>query len=341
MLVEAELGGLEADPLTWLEALEELAAAEASVAWVVWNCASPILFGQYLGDEQRTRFFGNASDLYASSTRVTGRAAVGDDGYGVTGRWSLVSGCMHAAALAFLCQVTKDGEPLRADTGAPVLRMVFLSRDDGTIIDTWHVGGLRGTGSHDVTLDDLAVPADCTVSPFDDTRIDRPLGRMPMAVTMSAGHGALCLGVARGALEDVLELGRTKVPVDPVPAMRDRAANQRRVAETAAQIESARAHLHDVLAAGWARAEAGDPMTPEVLADLWIASVNASHTSRTAVNAMHEMGGTTALYTDCFLERRHRDIHAMLNHIICQPLWFEQAGAVKLGLEPTNPLFAI
>lgn len=341
LLVEAELGGLECDPVSWLQALEELATAEASVAWVAWNSASPTLFGQFLSDGPRAHFFGDPAGMYAGSTRATGRIVAGDGGYAVSGRWSLVSGCMHATSLMFLCLALKDGAPQMTDAGLPVLRVAFMPRDADAVVDTWHVGGLRGTGSHDVELVDLAVPAEHTVSPFEDSRIDRPIGRMPTAATMSAGHGALSLGIARGALEDVLEIGRTKVSVDPVPAMRDRAGNQRAVAETIASIDSARSLLHEVVAATWARAEAGDEMTPDVLAELWLASVSASHTARAAVNTMHALGGTTALYTDCALERRQRDIHAAMNHIVCQPIWFEQAGAVKLGLEPTNPLFAI
>jgi hypothetical protein len=54
---------------------------------------------------------------------------------------------------------------------------------------------------------------------------------------------------------------------------------------------------------------------------------------------MYEASGATALYIDCPIERAHRDIHAIMQHIVLQPMWLEEAGRVRLGLKPTHPLF--
>jgi hypothetical protein len=42
---------------------------------------------------------------------------------------------------------------------------------------------------------------------------------------------------------------------------------------------------------------------------------------------------------DSPIERAHRDIHAVMQHVALQPFWLEQAGRVRLGLEATFPLF--
>jgi hypothetical protein len=54
---------------------------------------------------------------------------------------------------------------------------------------------------------------------------------------------------------------------------------------------------------------------------------------------MYEAAGASALYTDCPLERAHRDIHAVMQHVILAPMWLEEAGRVRLGLAPQNPIF--
>ena len=56
---------------------------------------------------------------------------------------------------------------------------------------------------------------------------------------------------------------------------------------------------------------------------------------------MYAAAGTSSLYVDHPIERAHRDIYAVMQHVILQPLWLEEAGRVKLGLEPENPLFGI
>ena len=74
--VPRELKGLELPLLEALDVYEALAAAEASVAWVVWNNALPCLFGRFLDATTRASVFGDPTWLYASSTRPTGQAAV-------------------------------------------------------------------------------------------------------------------------------------------------------------------------------------------------------------------------------------------------------------------------
>jgi hypothetical protein len=80
--------------------------------------------------------------------------------------------------------------------------------------------------------------------------------------------------------------------------------------------------------------------TAEDRAALYSAALHAAAIARAGVVAMHA-AGTTALYTNCPLERSIRDLHTMERHIAAQPLCLEEAGRVLLGHEPTNPLFMI
>ena len=56
---------------------------------------------------------------------------------------------------------------------------------------------------------------------------------------------------------------------------------------------------------------------------------------------MYAAGGSSSLYTDCPLERAHRDLRAMLRHIIAQSFWIEGAARVRLGRAPNHLLFAV
>ena len=46
-------------------------------------------------------------------------------------------------------------------------------------------------------------------------------------------------------------------------------------------------------------------------------------------------------YVDCPLERAHRDIYAVMQHVQLAPMWQEAAGRVRLGLLPQHPWFGL
>jgi indole-3-acetate monooxygenase len=341
MALVAELGGLELPVPEALEVYEELASAEASVGWIAWNNSLPCLFARFLESSARAQVFADPAWLYANSTRPTGRAVVEGGGYRVDGRWALVSGCELAEWILLMCVVEEGGQPRLTDSGEPELRLVFVRRSECRILDTWHVGGLRGTGSHDVVVSGQHVPQRWTLMPFDPSRLDRPLGRIPIVSTLAAGYAAQALGIARACVETLVELARTKVTPDPGPAPRDRPELQAAIAAESAALEAARGHLHSCTRRLWDAVSAGAPPTIEGLTAVWTAAHHAVAAARGAVDGMYAAGGTSSLYADCPLERAHRDMHALLRHMIGQRFWLEDAGRVMLGIPPSNPLYAL
>jgi len=341
MAVVQSLGGLETSALDSLDVYETLARAEASVAWVVWNNALPCLFSRFLTPEGRAEIFADPEWLYANSTRPSGKAVATEGGYRVNGRWALVSGCELADWMAFLSVVEENGQPRMPAPGTPEMRFMFVRRDDCRIVDTWYAGGLRGTGSHDVVVEDVFVPEDHAALPGGDSTLDAPIGRVPIISTMGAGFAAQAMGIASAALDTVLELAKTKVSPGPRPDLRDLPANQATFALHEAALGAARTHLRGIVDQIWNKATNAEAISIEDISATWGAVQHANKVSRQIVDAMYGTGGTTSLYTHCPLERAHRDMHAMMRHIIAQPLWLENAGRVRFGLEPEEPLFAL
>jgi alkylation response protein AidB-like acyl-CoA dehydrogenase len=339
LTVPATLGGLEVEPDVAAQILEELAWADASVAWIVWINLLVGLASRFSSDRVRKELFADDSRIFAASTRPSGKAVVVEGGFRVSGRWSLVSGCELADWIPLMCIVIEGDGPRLLTDGEPETRMVYLSKGSFRILDTWHVGGLRGTGSHDVVADDVFVPAEKAFSFADPAQDDGPLSRMPVFATVCAGCAALCLGVARAATETVLELARTKVQVDPIPGMRERTAFQVMLSASAAKLASAHLLLRETVRETWAACNRGTPVTDAQRGQLWESGHHAAHVSTSVVRSMYAGAGTSALYVDCPLERAHRDIHAVMQHIVFAPVWLEAAGRVRLGLTPQNPMF--
>ena len=336
-----EYGGLAVPPADALEIFETLAKAEASVAWITWNSSLPCWFARFLAEDFRQEVFGDRDALYASSTRPSGRAVKNGDSYIVNGRWSLVSGCMHASWIPVMCMVEEDGEVQMLAPNVPHMRLLFVPRKEHEILDTWHVGGLRGTGSHDSILKDVSVPESRSFAMGDPILMDSPLGRMPIFCTMSAGCAAICLGITTSSLEALLDLGTEKIPVDGGPGLRDRAPVQSLVARVETHLEAMRERLRSTSEKLWSSALAGDEIDSRDIAASLSAAITTAQQCRAAVTEIYAAAGTSSLYTDSPIERGHRDIHAVMQHIALQPFWLEQSGRVSLGLEPTHPLFRL
>jgi len=340
MALPTDAGGFALPLPDIMAVLETLAGFEASVSWIIWNNTLPCLFSRHLSAAARAEIFANPEGIYANSTRPSGKAKVTDGGYRMTGRWSLVSGCELAEWMPLMCRVEENGKPRMTEAG-PEMRFLFVPRTDVQILDTWHVGGLRGTGSHDVTVDDLFVPEERTLTPMDPATVDGPYGLLPIVGTLGFGYAAQLLGIAGAALDTTVEIGRTKITPDPVPDMRDRAAVQLGVAERSAALEAAKMHVYDKAAHVWSLAEAGSRCGPDDLAALFASVRHAVQTSAEIVDGTYADAGTTSIYDGCPLERIHRDVRVMRQHVVAQPGWAENAGRVMLGLEPTEPLFAV
>jgi alkylation response protein AidB-like acyl-CoA dehydrogenase len=209
-------------PEEWLRVLETLAGAEASVSWLVWNNTLPCFWARFLDDAGRARVFGDASRLFAGSTRPTGQAVTMQGGFRLSGRWSLVSGCELADYVHLMSLVHEAGVPRMLGPGQPDLRVLFVPRGRYAILDTWHVGGLRGSGSHDVVVDDVFVPVEDSFAPVPPVASHSPLAQLPIVPVMVAGIGAQFLGMARVASAVTIEILRTKVSVDPGASIRER-----------------------------------------------------------------------------------------------------------------------
>lgn len=327
-------------PEDWLSVLETLSGAEASVSWLIWNNTLPCFWARFLDNAGRARIFGDSKTLFAGSTRPTGRAVTEQGGFRLSGRWSLVSGCELADYIYFMCLVHEDGKPRMLTANQPDLRVLFVPKGSYNILDTWHVGGLRGSGSHDVIVDEVFVPFENTFAPGPPLASSSTLDQLPAIPVMTAGLAAQFLGMARAAITVAIDILRNKVSVDPGTSISERPGVLADIASHSAAVAAAKSHLHTSMAVMWDKVKTQLP-TAEDRAALFSASLYGVAVGRAAVLAMHTAAGTTAVYVDCPLERSIRDLQTMDRHVGAQPLWLEDSARVLLGHEPKSPLFMI
>ena len=330
-------GGLDLTPMAGIAVFEELAQADASVAWCVWNGNTHWTAAQ-LSSETARVIHADPDVVTANSTRPSGQAHIVAGGYRVSGQWSLVSGCELAAWMVLLCVVHEDGHPRLTPSGAPESRFMLLPAAQGAIIDTWTVGGLRGTGSHDVVVRDLFVPAGYGSGFSDIYVLPESRYRIPAFSRMIPGLGAMALGIARTAIEVLSEIAGAKTPARTTQMLRDTADAQVRVSQAEALVRSARLFLFDSLDRLWQALITTGEVTMEARAHARLAASHAVASAVQAVDLMYIAGGASSLYTSCPLERAFRDVHAMTQHIGVHPRVMQTTGRVLFGLEPDTPL---
>src|SRR5262245_37307999 len=333
IFLPATYGGLDLSPVEAIDIYEELARVDASAAWRVRNGNGRRTTAQLRRDVAEL-IFGDPDMILANSTRPSGRATVVDGGYRVSGRWSLVSGCQLSAWFILLCVVYEDGQARATPGGVPQYRFMLCPAPECHIIDTWTVSGLRGTGSHDVEVNDCFVPARYASYYTDPIVLTAPRYHIPSHSRVAPGLGAIALGIARSAIEALIDLGTAKRHERSCQALGEDRGAQTRLAQAQALVRSARLFLADATRLLWDDVLAGHEAPVQKRAEVRLASWHAVTSAAQAVDLVYLTGGATSLYATCPIERAFRDVHAVTQHIGVHPRNLEAVGRLLFELEP-------
>ena len=327
-------GGLEADPLTMVQVIETLAEADGSAAWVVFIGATSGLTAAYLPVAAARTVFAKPSAITGGVFAPRGRAAEIDPStYEVTGRWAWGSGTQNCDWIMGGCLVTRDGKPAMLADGRPDARMFFLPAAEVDLLDTWHVSGLKGTGSTDFEIRAKRVARDFSVSLTHDSPVARPLYAFPPFGLLAIGLGGVALGLARAAIDALIALAGGKTPEGQRKPLAARAETQEKVAGAEALYGSSRAWLADVIGAAWAAAQAGDALSVAHRRNLRLATTHTVRSCAKAIDLMYHLGGGSSVYDSSRLQRCFRDIHVATQHMLVGTPTLELTGKLFLGLE--------
>lgn len=338
MLLPRSVDGLETDPVTFFQVIEQIAAGDASAAWCLCQAGGCAMAAAYVDAPVARRIFGQdprAVLAWGPGPKV--KAIQTEGGYRVSGVWSFASGGRHATWLGAHCPIYRpDGTPLTDADGRRVERTMLVPAADVEWTDIWDTVGLRGTASDQFALNDHFVPADHSITrDFEkECREPGPLYRMSANTCYQAGFAGVALGIARAALDDFIDLSRNKVPRGQRSPLRDNAVVQSTVARAEVGVRSARAYLIQSLDEIWrAISQPGGRLTVDQRIVVRLASTHAIHQAREAVDAVYNAAGATAIFSSHPLQRRFRDIHTVTQQLQGRLSHFETVGAWMLGAD--------
>jgi len=258
------------------------------------------------------------------------------DGYRVSGRLRYASGVSQSDWLMAGGIVFDAGSarPRTTHEGAPVIVGTFFPTREARVLDTWRTNGLAGTGSHDVEVSGVHVPAarcfeffNTKPRPFD------PLASLPLFSRLGAAIAGVGIGIARRAIDELVTLATEKVPIASASPLRERASVQIDVARARGLVDAARAHVTGTAREVFARVKAGAVPSVDDQVRLRLAYVTAAEHFARAVDLVRNAAGMNAILLGTALERCWRDAHAVTQHIAISPSHLERLGRITLGLD--------
>lgn len=338
MLQPARWGGLEVHPSTYFEVQMTIAAACPSSAWVLgvvgvhnWQLA---LFPLQAQEEV---WSDDSSVLISSSYAPTGKVTRAEGGYRVSGRWSFSSGCDHAGWVFLGGFVPPEGEGK-----APDMRTFLLPRSDYRIDDTWHVAGLKATGSKDIVVENAFVPEHRTHRLIDGFKRrspgnadnPAPLYRLPFGQIFVRSVSTTAIGIAQGALDTYQAIAAKRVAAGDGSKVADDPSTQLACARAATIIDEVKLVLHRNVGEMMELCQAGEDIPLDRRVRFRFDSANAVARCVEAVDLLFTASGGRAIFLDSPMLRYFLDVHAARAHYANNPdKPGRNFGSVQLGLK--------
>ena len=335
MKCPAELGGAEADPVTQIEVIEATSYIDASAGWCLAICNGGLaIVGSLLPQPAVGRVFAGDRPPRIAGSTMAGTAIGVDGGYRISGNWSWASGIHHAEWLLAITLVEADGG------NASYPRMTVFPASQAKIHDNWHVSGLEGTGSSDFSVSDLFVPEAFTI----DLRKWEPkrggplyqLGRPGLVINELAGFA---LGVARRALDGILNLAKTKRRgYGKQKTLAEREVFQRAIGEGDLRFRAARGLVIEIFDNAWHTVCAGKKPGPELQIEMRSVTTLVTDVALDITTLAFRYGAGSAIHLSSILQRCLRDLQAGAAHLMVSDASYELHGQCLLGIADVDPL---
>jgi len=333
-------GGYEFDYGAQTELAIALGPGCASSAWdaSITACHS-WLIGMFPAETQDEVWGDDPENMISTSfLALEARATRAGDGIRLGGRWGFSSGIGHCA-WAILAFAIEDGD------GPPDPMLALLPLSDCDVLDTWDVTGLTGTGSNDIAVDDVIVPAHRVLRVM-ELRGDPTPGsavnpnynyHLPMHGVFSFNIIGTAIGAARGAIETVIAEMGARAPVTQARLAGLQSVHLR-LGEALGAVDAAEAlvlrNLDEIHRLG------RDGVMPDIGARTRYRTDNgfAARLCVQAIDAIYPLTGGRGIASGDPTNRAWRDIHAVAHHIALS--WDVQGhlyGATSLGLPCPDP----
>ena len=327
--VPKRFGGDEISPRQFCELIERLSMADGSVGWVASFGMSPAYLGS-LPEATLKELYKDSPDIvFAGGIFPPQSAELVDDCFMVNGRWKFSSGCKGADIVGVGIAPKKDNET----QGLP--RMAVLPADKAKIEMTWDTVGLKGTGSHDLVVENVSVPEAWTFVRGEPSKLPEPFFKYPSLSLATQVLTVVGIGVAAAALDEFKKLAPGKASITGGAEIANRPVTQYEFSQAQAEFLAARNWFYQTMDVVWNEILAGRQPAAQQISDMRLSCTHAARVSARVARKMQMLAGMTAIYTNNPFSRFVNDTNVVTQHAFMGDNTLQNAGAMSFGLNPT------
>jgi alkylation response protein AidB-like acyl-CoA dehydrogenase len=336
-----ECGGAEADPCTQMDVIEAVSAIYPSAGWVLMTNSTGIgNAGAFLSDSAAAEVFkGGQVPRAATVGGYSSTIEPVDGGFVLNGQWPFCSGVPHSE---WICL----GARLYKQAGAqPEVYTCFVRTKDVKIHNNWQVAGLRGSGSNDVSAQNLFVPESFSWARYDRMRGIRrrggPIFLLGLPGSVSNEHASFALGVARLALDQIKDAAIKKRRGRGAAAvtLADRQVFQRFIGEAELRLRATRLLTYDVHERAWEVVCDGAVPDGALEAEMRASAVLCTEVAVDIATQAFRFAGGSALHLENKLQMCMRDANAGAQHLAVSDVAYENLGQFYLDLPEANAYY--
>lgn len=335
--VPGRFGGYEIGTDLFVDIGIAVSEACASTGWITtFYMEHNWLLGLF-SDELQEEVFSSAPFILApgSVNPRSGQAVPRGDGYELNGRWKFATGIVHADWVLLSTMVTSD-------EGDPVQRMCLVRPAEVEVVDTWHVDGMVGTGSHDIVADGVFVPERYmtpVVPPVVSAGKDATyLMRLPVRPFLSLTAAIPAVGAARRAVELYRELLQERIRFGTQKRQKESASAQIRLANVLTEARAAETVLRASARAIEQHARGERRLSGLDQQAMGLAIAHVVRDCRRVVRHVMEGSGASVHYLDHELQRINRDVQMMAAHTVFD-VDLSAEGCGRALMDSQAPLF--
>lgn len=278
--VPKRFGGDEISPRQFCELIERLSMADGSVGWVASFGMSPAYLGS-LPEATLQELYKDSPDIvFAGGIFPPQSAELVDDCFMVNGRWKFSSGCKGADIVGVGIAPKKHNE----SQGLP--RMAVLPAHKAKIEMTWDTVGLKGTGSHDLVVENVSVPEAWTFVRGEPSKLPEPFFKYPSLSLATQVLTVVGIGVAAAALDEFKKLAPGKASITGGAEIANRPVTQYEFSQAQAEFLAARNWFYQTMDVVWNEILAGRQPAAQQISDMRLSCTHAARVSARVARKM-------------------------------------------------------